>query len=172
MLNISTFYKRNKARFQSTFDEQISSRIYTDNILDGKTIKHVIQEVIRASFNNKFFASEAFKRTVFDFEYATNFITLLCTINNLYIHPYNMNAIHLSNGYDVYIIPKKKYIKDTVLLVDKSLVLAGGILKDNTIIWDRKIRLDKVCFMYIDIEKHPEVYTNEIMANVILNNLR
>ena len=94
------------------------------------------------------------------------------TINNLYIHPYNMNAIHLSNGYDVYIIPKKNYIKNTVLLVDKSLVLAGGILKDNTIIWNRKIRLDKVCFMYIDIEKHPEVYTNEIMANVILNNLR
>ena len=173
MLNVSTFYKKNKDRFKSAFGTHITNLVYAeDKVFGDMAIAHIIQEITKAAWFNEFFANEAYKKIIFSFNHQNRFFTVLCTINNIYIRSANIEPIKLPDNCEAYIIPAEKYIKETVFLVHRYRVIAGGIIKNNTIIWNRKIRLSKYCFMYIDLEKHPEIYTDEIISNVVLNDLK
>lgn len=89
----------------------------------------------------------------------------------MYIYTYGYEGIKLTNELYIIVLPEYKCRKQTILIVNDNIVVAGGIIKNNTIIWNKQIRLDNTHYMEVDNLPNPNLLTDKIMSNIILNDI-
>ena len=173
MQNVQNVYVNYKYDIYHSFPD-IADKLYSTDKLSNEEVYNIIINMVRAEIDanhTEVFPVTTMRSILFNYTIADNYINILCTLDNMYIYTYGYEGIKLTNELYIIVLPEYKCRKQTILIVNDNIVVAGGIIYNNTIIWNKQIRLDNTHYMEVDNLPNPNLLTDKIMSNIILNDI-